>query len=99
MRYRASKKRAEEGQKLQENLLNSGAEGSSTLWSLGYRVYTKTREWYLDESLRGEGISSQGFGINFGHFLEAYYHLGGNKANRSDNLPSASEFLTTILSL
>lgn len=40
----------------------------STLWSKGYRVFQVAKQYNN--------------GINFGHFLEAYYYFGGNKGNR-----------------
>lgn len=44
-------------------------KNGSTLWSKGYRVF--------------QAVKNYGIGINFGHFLEAYYLSGGNLGNRN----------------
>lgn len=89
MRYRATKSRAE-GPGVTKIVLN---KESSTLWSLGYRVYAETRKWYLDNAASG---LSKGFGVNYGHFLEAYYSLGGNPINRKHSI-TAQDFLNEML--
>ena len=104
MRFRATKKYADilkqQAQKekdetfLFEELAKKPNDGS-TLWSKGYQVYLKTKEWYnsAPESIR------KGFGINFGHFLEAYYHMGGNAVNRTLTNFDNITFLQFMLSL
>lgn len=104
MRFRATKKYAnllkEQAQQEKDETflfaeLAKEPKDGSTLWSKGYKVYLETRKWYnsAPESIR------KGFGINFGHFLEAYYHMGGNAVNRTltdfDNIT----FLQFMLSL
>lgn len=104
MRFRATKKYAnllkQQAQEEQDEtflfaeLAKAPKEGS-TLWSKGYQVYLETKKWYstAPESIR------KGFGINFGHFLEAYYHMGGNAVNRTFTNFDNITFLQFMLSL
>ena len=52
----------------------------STLWSRGYRVYQNVKDYIK----KNPDIAKEfGLTVNFGHFFEAYYYLGGNKKNRN----------------
>lgn len=96
MRYRASKKRSKESTNVTELLKSLPDTGErSTLWSKGYAVFSAVRKWAIENK-----EISQGFGINFGHFLEAYYDMSnGNKNNHTPVGYTNLKFLETMLSL
>ena len=96
MRYRATKKRSEEGTILQSDLEKTipNTENRSTLWSKGYTVYITVKQWVMNNK-----EISKGLGINFGHFLETYYAMGGNKNNHVPTGYSNIKFLELMLNL
>ena len=86
-KYTASFKKSQlegETEQLQQNLPSNG----STLWSKGYRVY-QTAAQHRDIAVT----------LNFGHFLEAYYHFGGNKANHNPSGFNSLSFYQYMVAL
>ena len=97
MRYRGTKTRGREAGNiiLQDNLQKSLPNGEgSTLWSKGYRVFQTVREW-----VKSNPVEGRGYGVNFGHFLEAYYAMGGNKSNHTPEGFSSLKFFEYMISL
>ncbi len=98
MRYNATKKRSEMDNNTILEAALSKSDGS-TLWSRGYKVFTTVKEWVKNNS---KDITA-GYGVNFGHFVEAYYACGGNPANRNSAILADSgfsvKFLQVMLSL
>ena len=87
----------EDSQKKESEILNSinGEEGS-TLWSQGIKVQTILRGYY-----NYDPNTYVGFGINKGHFYEAYLHYTKveNRNNFSGPFPTNLEYAKLMLSL
>ena len=98
MRYNATKKRSEMDNNTILEAALSKSDGS-TLWSRGYKVFSTVKEWVKTNSKE----MTAGYGVNFGHFLEAYYAYGGNSANRNSAILADAgfsvKFLQVMLSL
>lgn len=98
MRYNATKKRSEMDNNTILEAALSKSDGS-TLWSRGYKVFSTVKEWVKTNSRE----ITAGYGVNFGHFLEAYYAYGGNSANRNSAILADAgfsiKFLQVMLSL
>lgn len=94
MRYNATKKYGKKVGQEEGMFLEQLPKTGSTLWSKGYRVYKTVRDWYNKDK-----ENRKGYGINFGHFLEAYYASGGNPDNRKTKKFNSMKFLQLMLNL
>lgn len=96
MRYSATKTKSEAtGSTIIEKSLSK--KDGSTIWSKGYKVFEEVKQWVATNP-----EEAQGYGVNFGHFVEAYYAYGGNSINRKPSALSSFNsvrFLQLMLSL
>lgn len=89
MNYSSSFKKAQ-GQLEDTEIIQELPDGQgSTLWSKGYRVYQEVKNYIKQNP---DEAKEFGLTVNFGHFFETYYYLGGNKKNRNVKNFNSLEF-------